>query len=152
MAVFASAAPPNSFSSTACISGASGFLSTSTKFLPSGQAFVVPLHIFTRSASGTSPSLLFADATTAMFLIAGTALAEKAARAASAIAPRSSFLLEFPGIPTSPSHSILAVSFLSARAASNRYEQLKPVANQALRLDLSHTCPSEQFRRLLAAG
>src|SRR5271155_5322796 len=53
------------------VSGASGSLITSVKFLPSGQAFSVPLHSFTRSARGTSLTLFAADVTIAVFLMAG---------------------------------------------------------------------------------
>jgi hypothetical protein len=66
-----------------------------------------------------------------MFLIAGTALADKNAKAPSAIATRNNFRLEFACISTSPSHRMLAVSFLAARAASTQYEQIRSVANQA---------------------
>ena len=65
-------ASPKSFCTATRISGDSGFLMTRVKLFPSGHAFWVPLHNFTRSASGMSESLLPAETTTAMFLIAAT--------------------------------------------------------------------------------
>src|SRR5579859_761116 len=80
---FASApVAPKSFSTTPRISGASGFLMTIEKFLPSGHVLAVPLQNFTRSVIGTSLSLLDADVTIAMFLIA--ARADSAQHAATA--------------------------------------------------------------------
>jgi len=81
-----------------------------------------------------------------MFFIADAAFAEKIATAAKAIAPRNMFRRESAGISASPLHRMLAVSLLAALAASNRYEQIHSVANQALRLALPHNCPLEQFR------
>src|SRR4029077_19524903 len=64
---------PKSFCSALCISGASGLLMTMEKFLPSGQAFVVPLQNFAISARVTSFTLLLAEVTIAIFLNAASA-------------------------------------------------------------------------------
>src|SRR5260370_4051050 len=103
MATLASEAPPpNSFCSTTRISGKSGFFSTITKLFPSGHAFAEPLQYLTNSARGTSASLLPADVTTAIFLIAGTAGAQISANKIAAHAKRNDFSEDNLYIPTSP--------------------------------------------------
>src|SRR5262249_15881983 len=81
------------------ISGASGSLMTIMKLFPSGQVLAAPLQYFTRSAKGTSVSLLPAATTTAMFLIAGTAGRQVSTSNHSAKAPRSSFTKKEDFIP-----------------------------------------------------
>src|SRR5207237_2077471 len=80
MALIPPGPAPNSFCVAICMSGDSGSLITSVKFLPSGHVFCVPLQSFAKSARETSESLLPAATTTAMFLIPANAPAAKSAR------------------------------------------------------------------------
>src|SRR6202030_1682125 len=103
MASLASAAPPpKSFCSATRISGKSGFFNTITKFLPSGQAFAEPLQYLTNSVSGTSASLLPADATTAIFLLAGTTGVHARPNKIAVNAQRNNLEEDNLNIPTSP--------------------------------------------------
>src|SRR5262249_29798588 len=88
MAARASVGAPKSLCFATGTWGNSGSLITNVKLLPSGQVFCVPLHSLTRSASGTSASLLPIDVTTAMFLIAGIAGAARHKQRARAAASR----------------------------------------------------------------
>src|SRR5947207_7007159 len=104
MATLASVELQNNFCSATRISGESGFFKTITKLFPSGHAFAAPLQYLTRSASGTSASLLPAETTTAMFLMAGTASGQPSANKNVAAASQCrNFCKSSWDIPTTPS-------------------------------------------------
>src|SRR5256885_14087513 len=116
------------------------------KFFPSGQAFVVPLQNFVRSARVTSFTLLLAEVTIAIFLNAASADTAHMAATQAIASARHNFAEILACMNDFVLSKVIYEVFLSpAAAASKRYALLAVVSYLALHVGNAHTCTSDQL-------